>query len=135
MIHNFDPRTTYSINGVLWTLAIEEQLYLAYFLLVWVRTKFGWKHAIAMCVTARIGWFALAFFLNKLFGFQLPVLESSSANWCVWMLGAISVEAAFGNRVGLVVGFYYLGRGGEPDGLWLRPVARARLFLSFRGRG
>ena len=31
MLHNLDPQTCYSINGVFWTLAIEEQLYLAYF--------------------------------------------------------------------------------------------------------
>jgi peptidoglycan/LPS O-acetylase OafA/YrhL len=34
MLHNLDPQTCYSINGVFWTLAVEEQLYLAYFLLL-----------------------------------------------------------------------------------------------------
>ncbi len=34
MLHNLDPNTCYTINGVFWTLAIEEQLYLAYFLLL-----------------------------------------------------------------------------------------------------
>jgi peptidoglycan/LPS O-acetylase OafA/YrhL len=96
MIHNFDPRTVYSINGVLWTLAIEEQLYLAYFLLVYLREKFGWKYTMLFCVSARIGWFALAFALNKSFGYQLPVIESSMANWCIWALGAVSIEAALG---------------------------------------
>ena len=42
MLHNLDPRTCYSINGVFWTLAIEEQLYLAYFLLLFLRTRWGW---------------------------------------------------------------------------------------------
>jgi peptidoglycan/LPS O-acetylase OafA/YrhL len=37
MLHNFDPHTCYSINGVFWTLAIEEQLYLAYFLLLYLQ--------------------------------------------------------------------------------------------------
>jgi peptidoglycan/LPS O-acetylase OafA/YrhL len=34
MVHNLDRRTVYSINGVFWTLAIEEQLYLGYFVLL-----------------------------------------------------------------------------------------------------
>ena len=37
MLHDLDPRTTFSVEGVLWTLAVEEQLYLAYFLLLWLR--------------------------------------------------------------------------------------------------
>lgn len=96
MIHNFDARTVYSINGVLWTLAIEEQLYLAYFLLVFLREKFGWKYTMLICVLARIGWFILAFALNKFVGYQLPVIESSMANWCIWALGAVSIEAMLG---------------------------------------
>src|SRR6185503_2851732 len=39
MLHNLDPHTCYTINGVFWTLAIEEQLYLAYFLLLFVRVR------------------------------------------------------------------------------------------------
>ncbi len=96
MIHNFDAKTVYSINGVLWTLAIEEQLYLAYFLLVWLREKFGWKITIAICFSVRIAWFAFCFALNYLFKLQIPVSESSFANWCVWALGAIGIEAALG---------------------------------------
>ena len=44
MLHNLDPQTCYSINGVFWTLAIEEQLYLAYFLLLFLRTTLGLDH-------------------------------------------------------------------------------------------
>ena len=42
MLHNLDLRTTYTINGAFWTLAIEEQLYLAYFLLLFLRIRYGW---------------------------------------------------------------------------------------------
>ncbi len=42
MLHNLDPHTCYSINGVFWTLAVEEQLYLAYFLLLFLRNRWGW---------------------------------------------------------------------------------------------
>jgi len=57
MLHNLDPHTCYSINGVFWTLAIEEQLYLAYFLLLFLRTKWGWGPTLAICALTRIAWF------------------------------------------------------------------------------
>src|ERR1700682_1328604 len=49
MIHNLDSHTVYSINGVFWTLAIEEQLYLAYFLLLFLRTRCGWGPTLIVC--------------------------------------------------------------------------------------
>ena len=49
MLHNLDPKTAYSINGVFWTLAIEEQLYLAYFLLLFLRTRWGWGPTLLVC--------------------------------------------------------------------------------------
>src|SRR5215212_5739606 len=52
MLHNLDARTTYSINGAFWTLAIEEQLYLAYFLLLLLRIRFGWARTLVLCVAA-----------------------------------------------------------------------------------
>ncbi|HVQ37884.1 MAG TPA: acyltransferase, partial [Pyrinomonadaceae bacterium] len=57
MLHNLDPKTCYSINGVFWTLAIEEQLYLAYFLLLFLRTRWGWGPTLIICALARLGWF------------------------------------------------------------------------------
>src|SRR3712207_8758132 len=49
------PYTTLfrSLNAVFWTLAIEEQLYLAYFALIWLRVKFGRKKTIAICFLDR----------------------------------------------------------------------------------
>src|SRR5205085_7297370 len=57
MLHNLDSHTAYGINGVFWTLAIEEQLYLAYFLLLFLRQRWGcggrssfaWRRAAAGC--------------------------------------------------------------------------------------
>src|SRR5262249_1397770 len=59
MLHNLDERTCYSINGVFWTLAIEEQLYLAYFLLLYLRNRLGWLRTLGICLACRVGWFGM----------------------------------------------------------------------------
>lgn len=96
MLHNLDPHTSYSINGVFWTLAIEEQLYLAYFGLLFLRIRWGWRTAIITCVFARVGWFFLSYFAYRLYKIGIPVGEAAATHWLTWALGAISVEAAVG---------------------------------------
>jgi len=96
MLHNFDPKTAYSINGVFWTLAIEEQLYLAYFLLLFLRTRFGWGITLLACLAARLGWFYFSHAIWVAFGVGVPVPEAAASHWLTWALGAISVEAACG---------------------------------------
>lgn len=96
MLHNLDPKTAYSINGVFWTLAIEEQLYLAYFLLLFLRTRFGWGLTLLACVAARVAWFYFSHAIWVAFGVGVPVPEASASHWLTWALGAVSVEAACG---------------------------------------
>jgi peptidoglycan/LPS O-acetylase OafA/YrhL len=96
MLHNLDQQTCYSINGVFWTLAIEEQLYLAYFLLLFLRTRWGWGSTLIICCVARIGWFVLARVAWLLAGYSIPVAEAAASHWFTWALGAIAVEAWFG---------------------------------------
>jgi peptidoglycan/LPS O-acetylase OafA/YrhL len=96
MLHNFDPRTVYSINGVFWTLAVEEQLYLAYFILLFIRTRWGWTPTLLLCAMVRIGWFALCYNLKNSFGIEIPHAEGAAAYWLTWALGAMSVEAMVG---------------------------------------
>lgn len=96
MLHNLDARTVYSINGVFWTLAIEEQLYLAYFLLLYMRRRWGWKWTLFACAAARVGWVVLCAVLQRATGAEIPVPESAASHWLTWALGALSVEAMYG---------------------------------------
>jgi peptidoglycan/LPS O-acetylase OafA/YrhL len=96
MLHNLDPRTAYSINGVFWTLAIEEQLYLAYFLLLILRTRWGWPLTLTICLLSRAGWMAFSHVIWLKTGIGVPVPEAAACHWFTWALGAIGVEAWFG---------------------------------------
>ena len=96
MLHNLDPRTVYTINGAFWTLAVEEQLYLAYFLLLFLRIRYGWAKTLLVCFSARVLWVILGRALSEPLGFHIPVTEAAATNWFIWALGALSVEAAIG---------------------------------------
>lgn len=118
MIHNFDYRTVYSMDGVFWTLAIEEQLYLIYFLLIWMRKRFDWKTTLAVCFAARFIWFGFVLILYKFFSVEIPFSEGALANWWIWALGAVAVE----NYLGIIkfprwcyslsLSFFFLFLGG-----------------------
>jgi peptidoglycan/LPS O-acetylase OafA/YrhL len=96
MLHNLDLRTTYTINGAFWTLAIEEQLYLAYFLLLFLRIRCGWTRTLLITFSARVVWMIMGHVLGASFGIHIPVTEAAATNWFIWALGALSVEAALG---------------------------------------
>jgi len=96
MLHNLDPKTCYTINGVFWTLAIEEQLYLAYFLLLFIRVRWGWSVTIAVCLLARVAWMGFSHLVWLKAGFAIPVPEAAAVHWFTWALGAIGVEVFFG---------------------------------------
>jgi peptidoglycan/LPS O-acetylase OafA/YrhL len=96
MLHNLDPQTCYSINGVFWTLAIEEQLYLAYFLLLFLRRRWGWTTTLVACLVARLAWMIFSHMVWRKTGFGIPVPEAAASHWFTWALGAIGVEAMFG---------------------------------------
>jgi len=96
MLHNLDPQTCYTINGVFWTLAIEEQLYLAYFLLLFIRVRWGWGVTLAVCLLARLAWMIFSHVLWLKTGFGIPVPEAAASHWFTWALGALGVEVMFG---------------------------------------
>jgi peptidoglycan/LPS O-acetylase OafA/YrhL len=96
MLHNLDLHTTYTINGAFWTLAIEEQLYLAYFLLLFLRIRYGWTRTLLITFSARVVWLVMAHGFSDSLGINIPVTEAAATNWFIWALGALSVEAALG---------------------------------------
>ncbi len=96
MLHNLDPHTCYTINGVFWTLAIEEQLYLAYFLLLFIRVRWGWAVTLSVCLLARLAWMVLSHIVWLKTGFGIPVPEAAASHWFTWALGALGVEIFFG---------------------------------------
>jgi len=96
MLHNLDPHTCYTINGVFWTLAIEEQLYLAYFLLLFIRVRWGWGVTLAVCLFARLAWMGFSHVVWLKTGFGIPVPEAAASHWFTWALGALGVEVYFG---------------------------------------
>ena len=96
MLHNLDPNTCYTINGVFWTLAIEEQLYLAYFLLLFIRVRWGWRVTIAVCLFARLAWMGISHVVWLKTGAGIPVPEAAASHWFTWALGALGVEVMFG---------------------------------------
>ena len=95
MLHNLDPNTCYTINGVFWTLAIEEQLYLAYFLLLFIRARWGWGVTIAVCLFARLAWMGFSHVVWLKTGVGIPVPEAAASHWFTWALGALGVEVMF----------------------------------------
>ena len=96
MLHNLDPNTCYTISGVFWTLAIEEQLYLAYFLLLFIRMRWGWGVTIAVCLFARLAWMGFSHVVWLKTGVGIPVPEAAASHWFTWALGALGVEVMFG---------------------------------------
>jgi len=116
MFHNLDGRTVYSINGVWWTLAIEEQLYALYFVLLWMRHNWGWTWTLAICLGARFFWLGMSLALHG--HHELPFGEGALANWWTWALGALAVEA-------------YVGKVKLPN--WCYSVAPGLAFLLTAG--
>ena len=96
MLQNLDPRAISTMNNVYWTLAVEEQLYLLYFVFLAIRRNWGWGAALAAGVAARVAWFALAMLLHRVWNVDIIVSQAAMVQWITWILGALSVEAALG---------------------------------------
>lgn len=81
-------------NSPFWTLALEEQLYLLYFPLLWIRRRFGIARALAIVVMVTTMWRAA----TLLYPAALPSswMTVGPSRWLEWALGAVAVEAYLG---------------------------------------
>ncbi len=88
MVHNFDHRSFFSINGTFWTLAVEVQLYLIYPLLLLIARRWGWTKALALTAAVELGLRGLSTVVT------LPYLIGGSPffYWFSWAVGAKLAE-------------------------------------------
>lgn len=66
LLHNLWPATFASINGVLWSLALECQLYVVFPLLVYFIARRGVMAALAVAFAVSLSWQVLAYFSQGL---------------------------------------------------------------------
>jgi peptidoglycan/LPS O-acetylase OafA/YrhL len=90
MLHSFRPWAIYSINGVLWTIALETHFYLLYPLVVWLRRRLSMP-TICLCMLV------LAIIARAIKRYMFPqidfiVYESFLGRWWEWGLGCVIAE-------------------------------------------
>lgn len=92
LVHNFVPAWMYKINGVLWSIAIEAQLYVVFPLLVFGVAKLGRISVLAIC--SALAWLAVLYIpvAPKLYPWYAPL----------FVLGMVSAHLAF--RPNLLMG-------------------------------
>ena len=89
-------------NGAFWTLGMEEQLYMLYFLLFLVMVRCSRRTALAFVVVITVAWQVATFWLRHI-DIQLGGIVLGSWGqwpfiyWLHWTLGALAVDAYCGN--------------------------------------
>lgn len=73
-------------NGPFWSLGIEEQLYLLYFPLLWLRSRLQWRWTFALVFAIALGW--------RIVDDRLGLAHVQAlSRWAEWTLGAIAADA------------------------------------------
>jgi peptidoglycan/LPS O-acetylase OafA/YrhL len=81
MVHNLSPDWMYKINGVLWSIAIEAQLYLVFPVFVWLLFKLGRIGMVGVGSLLAFGSLALFPVATKLYPWYIPL-------FCIGMAAA-----------------------------------------------
>jgi peptidoglycan/LPS O-acetylase OafA/YrhL len=122
LVHNFNVAWMYKINGVLWSIALEAQLYILFPLLVLSMLRLGRTFTIistSLAALAIIHWVPQA---PKLYPWYLPmfVLGMAAAHLAYRPILRIGIRPAFGWIVFLagaaIVGFYATHGDPLPEG-------------------
>ena len=107
MVHNLTADFSGGLgNAALWSLGMEEQLYLLYFLLFWMISRRSHAVAIVIAASTTIAWRCIS---SGACHAELPPLIPNTFGvlgswglwpfsfWLHWALGALAVDAYFGN--------------------------------------
>ena len=78
-------------NGPFWSLALEEQLYVLYFPLLWIRKRHGWRAVFLVTGATSLGWRIAGLAAAEHVGATWYLIAPSF--WWPWALGAWAVEA------------------------------------------
>lgn len=89
LVHNFNPAWMYKINGVLWSIAIEAQLYVVFPILVALRARLG--VLVQLVVAAGVVWA----------GFQLVPAAPKLYFWYFWLFALGGCAAWWAKARGL----------------------------------
>jgi peptidoglycan/LPS O-acetylase OafA/YrhL len=100
LIQNFNPAWFFGINGVLWSVSVEVQLYLLYPLLWKLRARWGiagaLKFTLLLSIASRI--IAAVFFTDWDKDLSGAVWSLPTILWFDWTLGAFLAERYLGGR-------------------------------------
>ncbi len=80
LVHNLSPEWMYKLNGVLWSIAIEAQLYLVFPLLAASLLKLGRSATVLLAAVAAWGLMALVPGSGKLYFWFLPLFALGMAS-------------------------------------------------------
>ena len=111
LVHNFVPAWMYKINGVLWSIAIQAQLYILFPLLVLGIAKFGRISVLA--ATSALAWVVVLYIPEapKLYPWYMPLfvlgmvsahlayrpnLRSGTLPWIARLVGCLALGGTIG---------------------------------------
>ncbi|MHB8637787.1 MAG: acyltransferase family protein [Fimbriimonadaceae bacterium] len=110
LVHNLRPEWMYKINGVLWSIAIEFQLYFLFPLLARIWRRIGWGPLLLLTVAISVGvallvprgvklypWFLSLFFLGMV-GAWYGLRPTQRGSW-LWLVGAAGVAVCVAGTV------------------------------------
>jgi len=104
LVHNLRPEWMYKLNGVLWSIAIEFQLYFLFPVLARVFRRIGWGPTLGLTIAVSVAlalliprgvklypWFLALFFLGMV-GAWYGLSPTRRGTW-LWIVGCVGLGA------------------------------------------